>query len=507
MKKLSTLVLGLGLLVLSSCEKDLDQVPISSGSVPTFYQTADDYNQSLTSVYSALRFSTAGGYPDRLYNLSETRSDNLYAVADIAGIRDWEPINNFATTLASNSYINEAWTTNFASIFRANTFLDKLGTNNGVVDANLAKQYEGEAKFLRAFFYFDLVRYFGKVPVIDKPLGAAEAATVGRSPVADVYKLIIADLQTAIANLPVSYTGGSANVFRATQGAAKTLLALVYLTRSGPTYGIEGPGLATNEYAQAATLLNQVIASNKYQFLPNYANIFSYTNENNAEVIFDVQYISGGLNLGATYPGQLVSDDLFTTLKIPYSSGSPDARFASNNLVSSYPAGDLRKASSFILDYTNITGFHETRPTITKYLNPSLKGVSRFDWPINFIVFRYTDVLMMRAECILHGAGGTQADVDAIMNQVRARAGLTGTVSGTTLPQLMEERRREFVGEGLRWHDLVREGMAITTINAWEAIDDVKHRMSPAQANYIIYPVPQTELTTVPGLYSQNPGY
>ncbi len=506
MKKLSTLLLGLGLLAVSGCEKDLDQVPISSGSVPTFFQTADDFTQSLTSVYSALRYSTAGGYADRLMNLSETRSDNLYAVADIPGVRDWEPVNNFATTLASNVYINEAWATNYASIFRANTFLDQLATNGAVVDAATRTRYEAEAKFLRAFFYFDLVRYFGKVPVLDKPLSAAEAAKVGRSPVADVYKLIISDLQTAAAALPVSYTG-SGNVFRATSGAAKTLLALVYMTRSGPTYGIEGPGLATNEYAQAAALLNQVIATNKYSLQANYANIFSYTNENNSEVIFDVQYISGGLNAGASFPGQLVSDDLFTTLKIPYSSGSPEARFASNNLISSYPAGDLRKNSSFILSYTNLTGYTEMRPTITKYLNPSLRGVTRFDWPINFIVFRYTDVLMMRAECILHGAGGTQADVDAIMNQVRTRAGLTGTVSGTTLPQLMEERRREFVGEGLRWHDLVREGLVLSTIAAWQAVDDVKKRMSPIQANFIIYPVPQNELTTVPGLYTQNPGY
>lgn len=506
MKKLFTLFFGFGLLVLSGCEKDLDQVPISSGSVPTFYKTPDDFNQALTSVYSALRFSTAGGYPDRLLNLAETRSDNLYAVSDIPGVRDWEPINNFATTLASNAYVAEAWTTNYAAIFRANTFLEQLAQNGSVVDDATRQRYEAEAKFLRAFFYFDLVRYFGKVPVIDRPLGAAEVAKIPRSPVADVYQLILADLGTAVSKLPVSYSG-SANTFRATVGAAKTLKALVHMTRSGPIYGIEGPGLGVNEYAQAATLLNEVISSGRYSVLPSYANIFSYTNENNAEVIFDVQYASGGLNLGATFPGQLVSDDLFAALRIPYSSGQPDARFAAQNLVNSYAAGDLRKTFNFTLSYTTVSGFNETRPSITKYLNAGLRGVNRFDWPINFIVFRYTDVLMMRAECILHGAGGTQADVDAIMTQVRNRAGITGTVTGTTLPQLMEERRREFAGEGLRWHDLVREGMVLTTINAWIPLEDVKRRMSPIQPNYIIFPVPQTELTTVAGLYEQNPGY
>ncbi|QDA59427.1 RagB/SusD family nutrient uptake outer membrane protein [Hymenobacter jejuensis] len=505
MKKTYLTLLAACLIGLAGCEKDLNQAPISSGSTPTFYATQADFEQALNATYSMLRVSDNGGFPDRQLNLSETRSDNIYGVGD-AGVRDWEPVNNFQTTLATNPYIAEAWDSNFSGIFRANTLLDQLAANGSVVDDATRKRFEGEAKFLRALYYFDLVRYFGKVPIVDHALVPSEVGKIQRSPVADVYKLILSDLQTAIDNLPVSYTG--TNVGRATSGAAKGMMALVYLTRSGPTYGIEGPGLASNEYAQALKLLNEIIASGKYSFLPKYSDIFSYTNENNAEVLFDVQYILGGVGLGATYPGLLVPDTYFTFLKIPYPSGGLEIRPIANDLLNSYPAGDVRKTFNFAEGFTSTTGFKETRWLMKKYLNENLKGSNRSDWPINWIVLRYTDILMMKAECILHGAGGTQAEVDAIVNQVRARAGLAGTVSNVTLPQLMEERRREFAGEGSRWHDLVREGLVLNVINAWIPKEDTRNRMSRnIDANQIIYPVPQTELTSSGGLYQQNPGY
>jgi hypothetical protein len=247
-------------LALSSCQKDLDQTPISNGSVPAFYATATDFGQAMTSVYSALR-----GYPDRTLYMSEIRSDNFYA-ASSQGVRDWDAINNFNTTLSINPYIADTWASDYAAIFRANTMLDQLAANGAVAGAALRTRYEGEAKFIRAMMYFDLVRYFGKVPLIDHALIPQEVAQIPRTDVAKVYDLIISDLQTAITTLPATYT--TADVGRATKGAAQGLLALVYLTRSGPNFGINGPGLATNEYDKANTLLDQIIASKTYSYLP-----------------------------------------------------------------------------------------------------------------------------------------------------------------------------------------------------------------------------------------------
>ena len=497
MKKFMLLLLTAGLLGgVAGCEKDLDQTPLSNGSVPGFYKTAADFDQALSAVYSQLR-----GYPNRILITSEVRSDNIYGASQ-QGVRDWDPINNFATTLAISPYVSDTWTSDYAAIYRANTFLDQLAQNGAAAGA-LRPRYEAEARFLRAFHYLDLVRTFGKVPLIDKPLLPAQVSTVPRSPVSAVYDLIIADLTVAKASLPNAYTG--VNVGRATAGAAKGLLALVYLTRSGPTYGIEGPGLNSNEYGKALALLNEVIASGTYSFLPTYPAIFSFTNENNAEVVFDIQYLVG---LGSSFPGVLVPDAYFTSLGIPFISGGIEIKPVSKDLLKSYAANDARKAFSIQTGYTN-AGLTETNSLVKKYISAAGRGTAYTDWPINFIVMRYTDILLMKAEAILQGGGGTPAEALAIVNQVRARA-TQPALTSLTYPQLMEERRREFVGEGLRWPDLVRSGLALSVMNAWIPVEDagptprIRRNLGP---NDLLYPVPQAELSATPGLYNQNPGY
>ena len=117
-------------------------------------------------------------------------------------------------------------------------------------------------------------------------------------------------------------------------------------------------------------------------------------------------------------------------------------------------------------------------------------------------------MLLLKAECILNGAAGNKAtEVDAVVNQVRARAGLSGNLAGVTKAQLLEERRREFVGEGSRWFDLIRSGEVESVMKAWIAKEDVMNQMEDFQVNYVLYPIPQSELDTKPGLYQQNPGY
>lgn len=485
-------------LLATACTDDLNQVPISSATTATFYTQTSDFVQASNAIYNDLR-----GYPDRQLNLSETRSDNLYAVSD-GGVRDWEGINSFHKTIAANPYVTEAWSANFNGVYRANVLLDQLKTNGALVtDAALRTRLEAEARFLRAFFYFDLVRWFGKVPVIDRPVTANEALDIPRSPVADVYALILSDLQFAATNLPETYA--AADRGRATRFAAKAALALVHMTRSGPTYGIEGPGLGLNEWNLALTQLNEIIASGKFSFLPSYANIFSFTNENNAEVIFDVQYTTG-LNpvVGGTFAWTLVPDTWFQANGKAIQGGLT-IRPVSNDLLNAYTANDTRKAFTIQTGFT-FNGVTETRSFFKKYVDLTRVPVNRVDWPINFIVHRYTDILMLKAECILKGAPGTQAEVDAVVNQVRTRAGLAA-VTGVTLPQLFAERRKEFAAEGSRWHDLVRSGLVETVIPAWIAAEDVQKVMQAFQKAYILYPVPQTELDVKQGLYSQNAGY
>jgi hypothetical protein len=210
---------------------------------------------------------------------------------------------------------------------------------------------------------------------------------------------------------------------------------------------------------------------------------------------------------GADYPWQLTPNGYFLSKGDLKSNGSLEIIPVSKNLVSDYEAGDLRlPATIYTAGYTQ-AGSTELRPFYKKWVDiTKLPTTSRFDWPINFIAIRYTDVLMMKAECILNGAPGSQGDVDGIVNQVRNRAGLTSK-SGITLTQLFDERRKEFADEGSRWFDLQRSGNLVTIMNSWIASEDTQKRISQVVANYIIYPVPQSQLDAAPGLYTQNPGY
>jgi hypothetical protein len=509
MKKISFILNIAVVILVSSCQKKLDQVPISTATTATFYKQPSDFIQAVNAVYNSLR-----GYPDRLLFLSEVRSDNIYpSNNDVA--RDHDPINNFAPNIASNVYVEEAWRANFNGIFKANAILEQI-TNNGsfIGSAPLATRLTAEARFLRAFFYFDLVRYFGKVPLIDHTVSAAEAITIARSPVTDIYALIISDLQFAVANLPANFSGtfpaySATDVGRATKYAAEAILASVYMTRSGPSYGVEGAGMGLNEWNLALPLLQDIISSGLFVFNATpYAfpipatGIFSYSNQSpttNKEAIFDVMYITGqNPVLGATFPWILAPDSYFRSIGDTRLNGALGFPSVSNDLVNSFSATDKRLSPTI---HTS-TFANDAHPFFRKYLDTTkIPTTSRFDWAINFIAVRYTDILMLKAECILHGAPGTQGDVDAIVNQVRTRAGLP-TLTTVTLAQLFDERRKEFANEGSRWFDLQRSGNLLTIINAWRTVEDAALRkMNTIAAKDIIYPVPQSQLDAAPGLY------
>jgi len=515
MKQISFILIIAAVVLASSCKKDLNQVPISTATTATFYKQPSDFIQGVNAAYNSLR-----GYPDRLIFLSEIRSDNVYPTNAVG--RDPDPINNFSLGIAPNVYVEEAWTANFSGIFKANTVLDQITKNGSFIGSPaLATRLTAEAKFLRAFYYFDLVKYFGKVPIIDHPVTASEANVIGRSPVTDVYALIIADLQFAVANLPANYSGtfpayGATDVGRATKYAAEAILAQVYMTRSGPTYSIEGAGMGLNEWNLALPLLQDIIGSGLFVFNPSFGGatgIFSYTNQNptvNKEAVFDVIYLTGQSPvLGATFTWQLIPQNYFNSLPAGNTpaNGALGEPTVSTNLVNSYAATDTRKSPTIHSSTYVYSGTPYSIPFFRKYTDTTKIPTSRFDWAINFIAVRYTDILMLKAECILHGATGTQGDVDAIVNQVRVRAGQPA-IANVTLPQLFDERRREFAAEGSRWFDLQRSGNLITIMNAWIAVEDLAlHKMSQVTANFIIYPVPQTQMDAAPGLYTQNPGY
>jgi hypothetical protein len=482
------------IILLGSCTSKLDVKPISDPSVTNFYRNQQDFEQAVNGAYNGL-----SSYPTRHFFLSEVRSDNMYVPGE-GGTYDWNPVNNF-TVNSSNTLMASAWNDCYATIMRCNSVLDNINEEKVPGEA-IRNQLSGEARFIRALMYFDLVRFFGAVPKVTKVVNATEAQTIGRSPVREIYDLIIADLEAASQLLPASYSGASKG--RATSYAAKGILSRVYLTRSGPVVLEKGPVLNSNEYAKARDLLREIISSGKYAFISDYAQIFSYDNENNSESVFEVQFKSGGTGTGTVMPAEMLPASYMRANKIPVAGGN-DFKFVSNDLLHSYAAGDRRLTFNIIQGFTDENGNFVNQNYFKKFLDPKRYGVDLRDWGINQPVLRYTDVLMMYAETLLH-TGGSQAEADSIVNLVRSRAGLPG-ISGINADTLLEERRREFAAEGLRWHDLVRTGKVVAVMNAWMAVEDEKHVMKPMLNTYILYPVPQTEMSIKPGLYEQNEGY
>jgi hypothetical protein len=371
------------LFLLGSCEKQLDQTPVSSVATGNFYTNNNDFLQAVNGAYSQL--ST---YPGQALWLGEMRSDNINATSD--GNRDWDGINNFTPNITTVGFVTNAWRNNFNGIFNVNTVLDALETKSSVIgNAALVTRYTAECRFLRAFYYFQLVRLYGKVPLLTTPKTAIEVNTIPRSTVAEVYAVIEADLTYAAANLPASF--GAADLGRATSYAAKGMLGLVYLTKSGPTYGVDGPGLNSNEYSKAAALFDEIITGSPYSFAASYSSIFSYTNENNSEVVFDVQFASS-LN-GAGFPSHLAPVAFWTGQGISNSYGNgygastfPVTASLRNSYTTNTVSGtDLRYPLMWLLHILQVlllknilTSVKKEQPVPTGRLTLSYCGIPMF---------------------------------------------------------------------------------------------------------------------------------
>lgn len=481
-----------------SCEDELNQVPISDRSAAGFFNTEEDFQQAIAGVYNALAY-----HPISNFHLSEVRSDNYY-IPGLAGVRLWIPVSNLQRNLVTNTLMRDAWDNPYKTILRINTVLANLNPDV-ITDQNTLNSFEGEMKFLRAFCYFDLVRYFGGVPIIDKLVTPSEALDAGRGTVQQVYDLIEGDLKDAISKLPSSQNSTG----RPTSITAKALLGKVYLTMSGPDYGISGPGLNVNKSSDALSLFNDVINSNHYSWVSDFTDIFHKNNELNGDIVFAIQFMNDGAGgnkgLGTILPTEMYHES-WARVNLPFAGGVPSdgVIVPSSDMLNSFEVGDVRDSFSILRTWTDDTGAQSNQAMIIKFLDMTDIPVDRFNWGVDFPAIRYTDILMMKAEILLKS--GPSAEVDAIVNQVRQRAGLAA-VSNVTLDMLLEERRKEFFAEGTRMHDLIRTGKVIDVMNAYKASEDTSGVMNPMEANFIIYPIYQSQLDVKEGLYTQNPGY
>jgi len=465
-------------LVLAGCSKILEKSPESNYTPDNFYRNAEDAKAAVNAVYDQM--NTSDIYDQVMWIVQDQSTDD----AEWGGGRSTanQPKNDLDkyTFTPATATFQTLWAACYKSVNRSNAALERIPPI--AMDEPLKARLLGEAKFMRAFYYFTLVRLFGDIPMIVKETTSLNNLQVARTPAEDVYKQIIQDFTDAEAILPVSYT--AAEKGKATKGAAKAFLAKVYLTRE--------------EWAKAAAKAKEVMDLGAgYDLWSNFADAFLLANKNGKESIFEIQ-ANGLIGEGSWMQGYM---------RPPFDRVNNIAGFGDDpptqSIYNAYQASDTRRNAT--LRMYSATGTPAAPATIvfpcyvSKYLDPGATGNN--DGSNNYPVIRYADVLLMYAEALNEqGAGNTEA-YDAV-NKVRRRAGLTD-LSGLTQPAFRDsvllERRLELAFEGHRRYDLLRTKRLVTAMNAQNPGIAIK----PHQT---LFPIPQTE-RDVNSLLTQNNGY
>lgn len=448
---------------MTSCgDSFFDLEPASSVTIDKVYKTASDYNVAVIGCYAKLQ-SQVNFYTE----CCEYRSDNLSLGAPTAGTQDRYDIDHF-TEKPSNGILSSYWANFNNNVYRCNLLLDQIDGANFA--ENLKKQYKGEAMFIRALNYFNMYRIWGGVPATKHVVSAAEALKVARYSDEQMFDLIAGDLKEIVDNNYLPETYSSADMGRATSGAAKTLLGKVYLT--------------FHKWTEAKDILSQLIG--KYQLVSPIAQVFNVDNKNNNEIIFAVHFNKEIEGEGHSYWYNLTnaSDDTNQT----------------SSLLNTFPTGDARKdLITYVQVEKNVrlmNKFYDTK-------SPTFKTVGN-----DQILLRYADVLLMYAEALNEIQYDASEGSLALkyLNAVRQRAGISNLTAKQLPTQekfrkgILVERQREFPYEGQRWFDLVRMGFA-KSVMAENGVEIKDYQL--------LFPIPQQEIEKVgdKSILWQNPGY
>lgn len=444
---------------LISCNKDfLTVVPETNLSTAIFFSKEADFQQAVNAAYVPLRSIVN----DRAWLLGEMHSDNAYYYRNIlfGATEQQEDIADFAVPTAngvtSNTHVLNQYRLDFQIIARANQILSSI---DAVEFAAASKNnLKGQAQFLRAYAYFELVRYFGKVPLHLTPVTNRQEAALPLGSIDEIYAQIIKDATAASTSLlpkPTQEAG------RATSGTAKMLLANVYMVQK--------------KWAEAEKLLKEIVSSNEYKLMPDFNDAFSTNtgNKNNAESIFEVQFQEGasGYNGAIIYnylPRPMSPEELkpITGTSNPQPLTGEGNGAPTPDLINSFETGDKRKDGT--IGYVTISGSlraNKNFPYNKKFAKThSLHGNTGNNFPI----YRYAETLLFLAEALTEQ--GKMGEALPFLNQVRSRAGLpaaTATAQAELRNQIYQDRRSELAFENKRWFDLVRTGTAIEVITAY----------------------------------------
>jgi hypothetical protein len=521
MKKYIFLLLISGLIMAGSCSEDfLDMKPALSQSTHNSYETEDDFQVALTAVYATYR-DMLGSY----YAMTELRSDNTinqYHESNRGtAVIPYEELDEF--TMTSENGLNGYWGTGLNAVYRVNTLLQKAGeasdgifktTLNGAASStkSIKNRIVAEARFARAFHYFNLVRFYGAVPLVTEPIEFIDDAfTVTRTPVADVYTQILADVQFAIDSLPTGYTG--ADKGRITRGAALTLKAKVQMT----LLGTGGSAAEWGEVVNTLEAITSITGTNKYELMSLYVDCFDPTKKNSKEAIFEVQYgETVNENNGTVFAWVPRGGDAWKTIVNDGGDGNGSAwNIPTRDLVNSYEPDDTRKDVS-VQEISAGTYSSMPVPYINKWIGYSMTTEKSRN-PCNMPIYRFADVKLMLAEAYYRAGQPGKAQTE--LNDVRTRAFAPNTpppVTGDFLLAVERERRLELAFEGHRWFDLLRTGRAKEVMHTYGITERANptcdrndtpysDRAFEVQDYMLLYPVPYHEWIKNPSITEQNP--
>lgn len=494
MKKFIKYFFVLTALVFSSqsCDDFVDIDPLYAQTADNFFKSPTDYQRALIGAYDLMQTSYLSLW------IGEIASDNSIAggesVTDTEGLHQIDAMAHGGV----NQELRSLWRWMYTGITRVNYMFEY----ENALQFTGKDQIYAQARFLRAYYYSELVKFFGDVPlVMNKRISSSELRNTPRTPRAQVYAAIEADLIAAAETLPWV----AAEKGRATKGAALALLGKVYLYQ--------------DKFDQAATTLDRVINEGSYDLFNDFSTLFRVSNEGNSETVFDIEYVGiegGGYGCFVCLEGNAaVGFHGIRNYVGPIYADGNSYNLPTQDLVDAFGAGDLRLAASILdieafknsqpdpaaIEYVQGAGGH-TGYYNHKYLKRADElglGDNDLTSPVNHKVIRYADVLLMAAEAHNRKSAANSALARNYLEQVRTRAGLTMTgipASGTALTEaIWNERRLEFAGEGLRFFDLVRTGRAAAEIPGFQTN---KHEL---------FPIPQVEIDLAGAGWAQNPNY
>jgi len=517
--------LTLTCLLLTACTNDFfDVEPQSKFFVENFYRTENQVFQGLVAAYDPMQYTFVNGFWTSTVMLGEIRSDNANAGGDNSNFDQpgWQQIDDLVATSLTNE-TTSFWKKNYFGINKANLIL-----NNVELESDLVSQYKAEAKFLRAFYHFELVRMFGPIPVITTILDPSDRSAT-RNTLSEVYTQITTDLEEAIPFLPATYS--SVYTGRATKGAAEALLGKAYL------YWADLKNDDKALFDAAASHLSQVIKSGEYQLLNDYNELFTYGAANTSESVFEIQYsnvvpadfstpyefINGNMivqlcgirGLCSTHPSYREGWGFMLPTKSLYDAYLPDDSYRRNaSIITQLELSQSGcNVNMSVQNKVDFEGYWQQKYGNYKNYTVPNGGEVNVLKDANQPYIRYADVLLMYAEALARGTGSA-SEAMTYIDMVRERAKGPGDNTGnfittstlmanqgwSLLEAIWYERRAELAGEGDRWFDVVRSGRA--TADLFPAGD---LRRSNFSIEDLYLPIPQREIDITGGGLTEYP--